>query len=273
MVKRLTDIVDEGRYPLEHAHWSNELQLTVERCRQQLAEELVCTLPNFLTPAALQTMLAEAMDLLPHAHHNHALRNCYLSQERTPDHADNHPLNVQDRSSVRMIAYDQLGATSMLRCLYESDAFRWLVASIVNRGELFPNNDPYQPANYVCYEAGDESAWHFDSNNAFTITLMIQAGDSGGEFELSPNTRSPTDERYDQVSAVLRGENATAIKQLSRTPGELCLFAGCHSLHRVTPVTGDTQRVMAVFVYEFKPGCIGDPAVNATVYGPRTAIK
>lgn len=266
MVMCLADIVDYQRYPLR----DEKMAAIVTRARNDFEQQLVCTLPNFLTPNARQTMLQEATDLLPQSHHNQALRNCYLSGTGDSNYSSQHPLNRQDRSSVRMIAYDQLSDTSMLRFLYESTEFRELVAGIVNLGELFANEDPYQPANYACYQAGDESAWHFDSNNAFTITLMIQAADAGGEFELSPNTRSAADEHYDDVAAVLNGERTAATKRLNRTPGELCLFAGCHSLHRVTQVTGTTQRIMAVFVYERSPGCTGDPSVNATVYGPRT---
>jgi hypothetical protein len=40
----------------------------------------------------------------------------------------------------------------------------------------------------------------------------------------------------------------------------------------VSPVVGDRLRIMGVFVYEFAPGVAGDPEVNATIYGPRTAV-
>ena len=33
----------------------------------------------------------------------------------------------------------------------------------------------------------------------------------------------------------------------------------------------DTLRIMGVFVYEFSPGVVGDPEVNATIYGDRVA--
>jgi hypothetical protein len=57
---------------------------------------------------------------------------------------------------------------------------------------------------------------------------------------------------------------------VGREPGALCIFKGCNSLHRVTPVSGNSLRIMGVFVYEFAPGVTGDPEVNATIYGPRT---
>ena len=56
-----------------------------------------------------------------------------------------------------------------------------------------------------------------------------------------------------------------------REPGALVIFRGCTSVHSVSPVEGDRERLMAVFVYEDRPGVVGDPDVNRTVYGPRTA--
>ncbi len=58
--------------------------------------------------------------------------------------------------------------------------------------------------------------------------------------------------------------------EVARTEGALCIFQGCNSLHRVTPVLGGQMRIMAVFVYENQPGVVGDPEVNAAVYGRRT---
>ncbi len=42
--------------------------------------------------------------------------------------------------------------------------------------------------------------------------------------------------------------------------------------HRVSPVEGDTLRIMGVFVYESVQGVVGDPEVNATIYGPRVVV-
>jgi hypothetical protein len=59
---------------------------------------------------------------------------------------------------------------------------------------------------------------------------------------------------------------------VAREPGSLCIFRGCNSLHRVSPVSGGTLRIMGVLVYETEPGVVGYPEVNETVYGPRVAM-
>tara|TARA_R110002072_G_scaffold56097_4_gene145521 strand:- start:1815 stop:2645 length:831 start_codon:yes stop_codon:yes gene_type:complete len=266
----IENILNLEQYPLNDRENPQRRQL-VEQCKSDLANNLYCVIPNIILTEALDAMSAEAKGLLPVSNHNNALRNCYLHRQVDASLAEDHPRNLQDRSSVRMIAYDQIPDTSPLKLFYQSEMVRQLVAEIVNEGELFVNEDPYQPANYVCYRNKDESSWHFDSDNSFTMTLMIQPSDSGGNFEMSPNTRSLPDENYEHVGEVLGGKRNDTVISVGREPGALCIFKGCNSLHRVTPVRSDKLRIMGVFVYEFSAGIVGDPEVNATIYGPRVA--
>ena len=266
----IENIVNVDAYPIHDAGNPARRSL-LERCRTDLDTGLYCVIPDFVTPRALEVMAEEATRLQPVANHNNALRNCYLHRQPDPSLPADHARNLQDRSSVRMIAYDQISSTSSLKTFYHADPVRNMVSEIIGEGELFDNEDPYQPANYVCYRDGDESSWHFDSDSSFTMTLMIQAAEHGGDFQMSRNTRTDTEQNYAHVSKVLRGECNDTIVSVGREPGALCIFRGCHSLHRVSPVRGDTLRTMGVFVYEFKPGVVGDPEVNATIYGPRVA--
>jgi hypothetical protein len=99
------------------------------------------------------------------------------------------------------------------------------------------------------------------------MTLMLQTSESGRYFELVPNTRSDTDENHDYVARVFQGGCPQNAVSVARAAGLLCIFRGCNSLHRVSPVEGPAMRIMGVFVYETEPGIVGDPEVNATVYG------
>ena len=262
------EIVNTDLYPILEPDSTQRSQL-IERCRNELQQKQYCSLEDFITPTALARMSKEAIELQTLAYHNNAWRNCYLHRQQDQALPADHPRNLQDRSSVRMIAYDQLAETSPLKTFYRAEPVRSLVAQIVGEGALFNNEDPYQPANYVCYRDGDESSWHFDADNSFTMTLMVQAAGVGGDFEMSPETRTDNDQNYAHVADVLNGRRDDSVVSIARKPGALCIFRGCNSLHRVTPVHGDTLRIMGVFVYEFAPGIVGDPEVNATIYGPR----
>ena len=265
---KLEHIVNITLYPILDPNSPSRRSL-IERCKAELDTQQYCLIPDFVTPAALAFMTEEATRLQAVANHNNALRNCYLHRQRDASLPDDHPRNLQDRSSVRMLAYDQIPSSSPLKTFYHAEAVRSLVAEIVGEGQLFDNMDPYQPANYVSYRDGDESSWHFDADNSFTMTLMVQPAAGGGEFQMSPDTRTDSDQNYDHVRDVLTGKGDATIVSVGRQPGALCIFRGCNSLHRVSPVQGERLRIMGVFVYEFSPGIVGDQEVNATIYGSR----
>ena len=242
----------------------------VERCRRDLDARQYCVLPGFVRSDALAAMVEEVAGLVGRAYANTSHRNCYLQRAPDPALPEDHPRNIFFDASYRMIANDLFAETSLLKGLYRWAPVGRLIADIVGAEVLYPNEDPYQPVNVLCYGEGDRSAWHFDSTNAFTVTLMLQAAGAGGDFEIAPDTRSEADPDTGPLREVLLGDRARVVR-VPREPGALVIFRGCNSVHRVTPVEGPTRRLMAVFVYETEPGVTGDPEVNETVYGPRTA--
>jgi hypothetical protein len=266
----LDEIVNLDDYPIEQKNNPARLAL-IDRCQTGLKENLCCSIPLFIRPNALQSMAAEALSLRSQAYDNNSRRNCYLQKQGDASLPDSHSRNHLEDTSTRMLAYDQIPESSSLKAFYHADAVRQMIADIVGCDELFDSEDPYQPANYVCYEHGDQSSWHFDSDNSFTVTLMIQAADEGGEFQMSPGARTDTDQNYNHVAEVLQGKRDDTVVTIAREAGALCVFRGCNALHRVTPVVGNSMRIMGVFVYERAAGVFGDQEVNETIYGDRVA--
>ena len=204
--------------------------------------------------------------VLPRAHAANSLRNIYLERSLSPELPDDHPRNLLNPASYRMVGAHLLPEDSVLKQLYHWPAFRRFVEDVTGSGTLYPSADPYQPVNVLCHGVGDRSAWHFDSDNAFTLTLMLQAPEEGGTFEILPNCRADDDPNLGGLRRLLKGDR-TGVVSIGREEGALMMFRGCHSAHRVTPVRGTRIRMMGVMVYESAPGVIGDPVVNATVYG------
>lgn len=269
---RPEDVVNLDAYPIADRDDPRRSAL-VARLKRDLDERQYVSLPDFIRPDARRRAVADAMEALPRAHHNCSERNCYLQRTGDPSLPDSHPINTLMSASMRMMAYDIFSDESPVKTLYHWAPVRDFVAEIVGSDTLYDNDDPCQPVNLLCYRTGDRSAWHFDSVNAFTMTLMLQASEAGGDFEMVPNTRSDSDQNYDYVAHVLRGDRVADTVQVAREAGALCIFRGCNSLHRVSPVVGDTTRIMSVFVYETEPGVVGDPEVNATVYGREGAAS
>jgi len=264
----IADVVDTAAWPLDRPD-TPEYAAAVARLRGDLARDQYCVLPGFISPAALAETVAEVQALVPQAYANRSHRNCYLQRKPDASLPAEHPRNIFFDASYRMIANDLFAADSPLQRLYHDPSVMRFVADIVEAPALFPSADRFQPVNVLCYAPGDNSAWHFDSSNAFTMTLMLQSAERGGEFEIAPDTRTDADPMYEDLAKVLKGDRAR-VKVVPRHPGALVIFRGCNSVHRVTTVEGGRPRLMAVFVYEDRPGVTGDPEVNETVYGPRT---
>ena len=116
----IEDILNLETYPVDDSGAPGG-QALIDRCRADLMGNLYCAIPDFVSPQALALMAEEATGLKAGAYHNHSLRNCYLHQSKDTALPQDHARNLQDRSSVRMIAYDQLMEASPLKVFYQSE--------------------------------------------------------------------------------------------------------------------------------------------------------
>jgi hypothetical protein len=57
------------------------------------------------------------------------------------------------------------------------------------------------------------------------------------------------------------------VSVLELEPGDLQLFRGRYSLHRVTPLVGDRPRYVAIFSYVDQPDMVGSPERTRQLYG------
>lgn len=258
-------IIDLSRYPLDRSD-SSDYQTLVARKQKELEQQQYCGMPGFLIEARRSEIAVEVENRQEHTNRADNQRNIYLEQKPSGSLPEDHPKNVFSRGCYNMMGTHLLQQDSPLRDIYYWQPMQQFIADIVGEPNLYPNVDPYQPVNVLCHGENDRSAWHFDSTNAFTLTLMLQAPESGGQFQMVPNTRSDSDPNYAGITKLLQGDESKVI-QISRSEGELVIFRGCNSAHRVTPVAGSRRRMMCVMVYETEPGVIGDPVVNDTVYG------
>ena len=57
------------------------------------------------------------------------------------------------------------------------------------------------------------------------------------------------------------------VKTLDLQPGDLQIFKGRYSLHRVRPLKGSTRRYVAIFSFVEKEGMVGSPERCKQLYG------
>jgi hypothetical protein len=257
------DLVDEHSYPLSDLTGPVGRSL-VDRARRQLRDTGAAELPGFIRADRLEDLVADARSLVPRAHHSQGEGGAYLEP---PEHGlpAAHPRRYRGRYSVGAVAYDVMPSPSLLRSLYEWDPLLALVAAILDRGPLHRYADPFGALNLAVMGEGDELQWHFDQTD-FVVSLAVQSSDGGGEFEVAPRIRTAADEHEDRVAAVLGGERSR-VETLEMTPGTLVVFEGRHSLHRVSPVTGGTPRLVGLLAYDTEPGRVGSELLHSVRYG------
>jgi hypothetical protein len=114
-------------------------------------------------------------------------------------------------------------------------------------------------------EEGNYFPWHFDGND-FTVSILVSECETGGVFEYCPGIRSADSENFNAVSDVLHGER-TRVTELPLRKGDLQLFKGRYSLHRVTRVSGKRPRIIALPTYVTDPYFVNKPMHSEMLYG------
>jgi hypothetical protein len=256
----IADVVDTERYPLDDPE-------LIARCREELAVEGAMKLDGFIRPEAVERMVADANEASTRGYPNDARHNAYFDDEIDDSQPEDHPRRIRVRSAQKAVAMDLLPDDFAPKALYLSDEATRFIAAVLQKERLFRSDDPLDGCNMTVYEGGDELGWHFDQSE-FSVTLMIQRAEQGGDFEYAPMVRTPDDERYDDVRRVLLGE--TPAKVLASEPGTLAFFRGRYSLHRVPPVGGATPRMNSVLTYVSEPGHKLSAMAQQMYYG-RTA--
>ena len=265
------DLVDLDRYPITGLD-SAKGRVMIRDVRRAMDETCICALPEFLRPEALARMVQEAEALAPLAYRGPTEASPYFFNYATDQlgalPAD-HPRRRKTPRRLSQIAYDLIPPGAAIHQLYNWEPLAQFLAAAIGVERLYRSADRFQALNISVMEDGGCQQWHFDTNEV-NITLLLQAAESGGEFEYVPLIRSQADENFDAVKRVLDGDRSGVV-QLAQEPGMLVLFKGHHSLHRVAPMQGKRRRLQTVLAHNTRPGVVGSAESNILHYGPRAA--
>lgn len=259
----LREIVNLTRYPLGEPQ-SAQLRASVMQCRSDLKASGCGVLPGFFEPG-LSSMRRDATRCAPHAYIKERYGNPYSSAD-DPNLPDNHPVRIFLKRSQGFVAGDQISETSTLKRAYRNPDFRNFVGECLGLGTIHEYADPLGCLVVNVIRGNAEHPWHFDTNE-FVVSTVVQAPEAGGEFEYCPNIRSPEQENFERVSRVIRNEDRSAVRALALLPGDIQLFQGRYSLHRVTPVKGARARLSVIFSYSMKPGMIATADRSKHLFG------
>jgi hypothetical protein len=258
----VSQVIDLERYPI-HIDGDARRQLVAD-VQKDVRLVGCAVIKQFVKPEAIPALVTEGDKVSHLGHRNFNRTNPYFTQ-LPPGLPDTHPLRrFYDRSNA-FVPADNFGEDSIIRSLYEWPAFAPFIQEVLEEPSFYRYADPLADVVINLAEEGNGFPWHFDTNN-YTVTLAIQNAEHGGEFEFSPNLRTPTDENYDGVGKVLDGDQSL-IHTLHLEPGDLQIFKGRYSLHRVTPLSGPTMRYVAIFSFTEMEGVVGSPERTKQLYG------
>ncbi len=229
-----------------------------------------CELEGFVTQTSVAVAVKEARHLAGSAHPSSSHATAYLTAPNEAFPVD-HPRRRLLASSVRVVGYDQIPRSHVIRQLYEWQPLMNFVAEVLNLPTVYRYADPMGALNIAVMGDGDALAWHFDQTD-FVLSIPLVAAEMGGDFEVHPLIRSAANERYDAVDAALCDTAPTPLR-LPMRAGSLLLFQDRNSLHRVTPIGGPRDRIVALLAYDTRPGTDSTAELKLARYGRTTPLS
>ncbi len=257
-------VIDTARYPLPDpasAGWTR----VVSRVRHELQNHGCSVLPNFIRSSRRAALRLECAAIAPLAYYDVETVNAYNIATDASLPAD-HPGRIALRRGNAFVARDRIHEDFIIHQLYTDELFKYFIACCFELPQVHELADSLAGLCLNVLNPGMEHPWHFDTNE-FTVSMLTQEPQAGGVFEYCPNIRSAQAENFADVRAVLAGRGGHLIRRLSLRPGDLQLFKGRYSLHRVTSVHGATARHCAIFAYCERPGVVGSVARTRQLFG------
>ena len=248
-MKNLENIINLNEYPINQTNSDEYKKLIEKQSLYKMKEELDRNLNKI--------------------HWTKDSHNPYFTKD-DPELSKDHPKRIFTFRESGYLNSDDLEANSDLDTLYESDEMLKFVSDSLGVYPLYKWADPLGKNPYSVMHEDHYFPWHFDGNE-FTLSILIQKADKGGLFEYSPDLRNENNENFDEVTKVLRGDRKT-VKSLDLKPGELQIFKGRFSMHRVTKIEAKTSKYIALPTYVKDPYRVNKPEHSKQVYGKALPI-
>ena len=261
----LAEFVNLETYPSltpESGEWTE----LVQRVRSELDHAGFSILRGFVNKGAVEELARQSKEVAPRAYSEERKTNVYGSEYDDPSLPEGHPQRIFMKRSNAFVAADYIPEEFIIKRLYQSSLFKSFLAESFGLEQIFEYADPFGSLVVNVLKPGCQHPWHFDMNE-FTVSLLTQQPDDGGEFQFYPNSRSPEDEQIDLVRSVIIGECNSGVESLKLQLGDLQLFKGRYSVHRVAEVKGSAERHTAIFAYSTIPGIVGNVSRAKQLFG------
>ena len=223
-------------------------------------------LGGLVRPEAVGQLNDEILERKHATHYSTQVMNPYFHTSFNPDYPADHPVNTFIERSSGFIPGDAWQRGCATDVLFRAPDVVRFIADCLGLGALYCYDDPLAGLTANIFDPGQQFTWHFDTND-FAVTVLVQPADEGGLFEYVPRIRSVDDEGFESIAGVLAG-GRDGVRTLELRPGDLQIFRGRHSLHRVTRVGAQSRpRHAAIFAYTLEPGVMGRVERTRQLFG------
>ena len=264
MNDRLKTIVDLENYPI-HNLSSNKIQKLIKKCKDELNQYSCSTIPKFILPKSIKIMNSELEEKIDKVFMSKKSINPYLNSKDDLTLNKKHPKRTFLKRDNGYLNSDLFNKDSEMKFLYEQEELLKFVSACLGISPIYRWADPLACHAYNVMKPEGILPWHFDSCE-FTLSIMIQKPEDGGIFEYCPFIREPGNENFDEVKKVLDGDR-TRVRQLKLEPGDLQIFKGRFTMHRVTKVKGKKPRYLCIPAYVLDPWRVNTPEHSEAIYG------
>jgi len=264
MNNRLKTIVDLERYPIQDLN-SPKIKETIKKCKNDLDKFSCATIPNFILFESLKIMNAELKKHINEVYMSKESINAYLYSKDDSSLPIDHPKRIfMDRDNGYLNS-DLFEKDSEIKFLYVQEELLNFVSACLGVSPIYRWADPLACHAYNVMKPNGILPWHFDSCE-FSLSILMQKPEKGGIFEYCPNIREPGNENFKEVKKILDGDR-TRVRQLKLDPGDLQIFKGRFTLHRVTKVEGNRSRYLCIPAYVLDPWRVNTPKHSKAIYG------
>jgi len=261
----LAALVDLDRYPI-HEPFAPGYMTAVQAAREGLRSEGCAVVKDLVRPDAVTALNDEIIARKHTTHFSQQTINPYFHVDPDPAYPHRHPMNTFIERSSGFIPGDSWESGCATDVLFRSPELARFLADCLEITELHCYADPLAGLTANILDPGQQFTWHFDTNE-FAVTVLVDEADDGGLFQYVPAIRSATDEGFDHIQEILEG-GERGVRTLDLRPGDLQIFRGRYSLHRVTRVPeGSQPRHAAIFAYTEQPGVIGRVVRTKQLFG------
>ena len=262
---QIDDLVDIATYPLDQPN-SVAYKSAVADARSQLQDDGCAVIKKLLRPTAVKIISQEIIERKSNTHFSTSKMNPYFHSTKNPEYPDHHPVNTFIERSSGFIPGDSWDESLAIDILFRSEMLTNFIRDALETQAVHCYADPLAGLTANILDPGQQFAWHFDTNE-FAVTAMIDEADDGGLFQYVPLIRTPDNESFERIQKVL-DDDCSEVKTLELHAGDLQIFRGRHSLHRVTRVPKTSRpRHAAIFAYTAEPGVIGRVERTKQLFG------